>query len=172
MYRQILELEKKINGFNCIPFDFSNFLNICERENIRFYFWNFPHPIKGVYINLEFPIIGIKEGLKTPELELIAFQELGHYLLNHPNSFTVERNTFWLDKIEYQAKVFASLCLIPTPVLETESDEILQQFPPEFREFRVRIFKNYLIKGGGMAETVNFFEELTMMINPEEDPEK
>jgi len=124
MYRQILELEKKINGFNRISFDFSDFLNICEQEDIRFYFYPFPAPIKGVYINLEFPVIGLKEGLKSPELELVAFQELGHYFLGHPNSFTIEKNTFWLDKIEYQAKVFSALCLIPTPVLETEKDGI------------------------------------------------
>lgn len=143
MYRQILELEKKINGFNRIPFDFSDFLNICEEENIRFYFWNFPHPIKGVYINLEFPMVGIKEGLKSPELEFVAFQELGHYFLNHPNSFTIERETFWLDKIEYQAKIFAALCLIPTPVLEIEKDEILEKYPVEFRNFRLQIYKSY-----------------------------
>jgi len=144
MYYQILELEKKIKGFNRIPFDFSDFLNICEQEDIRFYFYPFPAPIKGVYINLEFPVIGLKEGLKSPELELVAFQELGHYFLGHPNSFTIERSTFWLDKIEYQAKIFSALCLIPTPVLETEKDNILEQYPVEFRNFRLQIYQNYL----------------------------
>ncbi len=70
MYHQILELEKKINGFNRIPFDFSDFLNICEQEDIRFYFYPFPDPIKGVYINLEFPVIGLKENLNLLNLNL------------------------------------------------------------------------------------------------------
>lgn len=146
MYHQILELEQKIPGFNRIPFDFSDFLKLCEQENIRFYFWNFPHPVKGIYLNFEFPIIGLKETLKSPELELVAFQELGHYFLNHPNSFTIERNTFLLPKIEYQAKIFAALCLIPTPVLETEKDKILEPYPIEFRNFRLHIYQNYFFK--------------------------
>jgi len=100
--------------------------------------------VKGIYLNWDFSIIGLNKNLKSPELELVAFQELGHYFLGHPNSFTLERETFWFDKIEYQAKIFSVLCLIPTPILETEKDEILEKYPVEFRNFRLQIYQNYL----------------------------
>ena len=144
MYHQILKLERNIQGFNKTPFSFSDFLSFCEQENIRFYFWDFTHPVKGIYLNWDFSIIGLNKNLKSPELELVAFQELGHYFLGHPNSFTLERETFWFDKIEYQAKIFSVLCLIPTPILETEKDEILEKYPVEFRNFRLQIYQNYL----------------------------
>jgi Zn-dependent peptidase ImmA (M78 family) len=146
MYRQIFALEKQVPGFNRKSFRFADFRSICEEENIRFYLWNFPPEIKGIYINKGFPLIGLNEKLKSPEREIVAFQELGHFCLEHPNSFSIERDTFLLPKIEYEAKIFAALCLIPTPILEKEKDEALKTFPPDFREFRVTIHNSYLDK--------------------------
>jgi len=146
MYHQILALEKQIPEFNQRPFDFSDFRYLCDKETIRFYFWSFPPEIKGVYINIDFPVIGLNETLKSPELEIVAFQELGHYYLGHPNSFTIERDTLLLPKIEYEAKVFSALCLVPTPILEKEKDNILVNFPLHFRKFRMEIYNAYLRK--------------------------
>jgi Zn-dependent peptidase ImmA (M78 family) len=146
MYRQIFALEKKLHGFNKKPFLFGDFRSMCEQENIRFYFWDFPPEIKGVFFNDNFPVIGLNAKLTSPEKEIVAFQELGHYYLEHPNSFSLERLTFLLPRIEYEAKIFAALCLIPTPVLEKEKDEALSKFPPEFRCFRIHVYKNFLLK--------------------------
>lgn len=149
MYRQIFALENQIPGFNKHCFDFSDFRNLCDKESVRFYHWDFPEEIKGVYLNINFPVIGLNENLRQPEKEIVAFQELGHYYLGHPNSFSIERTTFFLPKIEYEAKIFAALCLIPTPVLEKEKDDILDDFPGEFRGFRTKIYSSYLSRANG-----------------------
>lgn len=147
MYRQVLLLERRIPDFNLRTFSYDDFLFLCDQEGITVYPWPFPSPVKGFYLDYrDRKGIGFARDLQGPEKTLVAFQELGHHFLEHGNSFTLETETYLTWSLEYDARLFASLAVLPTPVLEREGDEALASWPADFREFRWRVYNNYLLR--------------------------
>ena len=151
MYTQILSLERRIPDFNHRAFSFDDFLSLCEQKDIAVNYWPFVPPVQGFYLDhAGRKSVGLARDLQYPEKTLIAFQELGHCILEHGNCFTLETYTYSTPSREYNARVFAVLAVLPTPILEREGDEALAIWPQDFREFRWRVYQNYLKgkKGG------------------------
>ena len=146
MRRHILNLEQQLPWFNRWPMTKDLFQEICEQENIAVYKWVFPPKVKGFYFKEnDGAVIGINHTLKHPENTIVACRELGHHFLEHPNGFTLETETpDMIPTLEFQAKVFGALCLIPTPDLERDGDDALLPWPITFREFRWRVYQDYL----------------------------
>ena len=149
MYRQIKNLERRLPWFNREAVTNDLFQEICDKEGIDYYPYPFPASIKGFYFKSKYgPAIGINDRLSYPDREIISCRELGHHFLSHLNGFVLEAESPDLMPLfEYETKIFGALCLIPTPILELEKDEVLQEWPQEFREFRWSLYQKYLNKG-------------------------
>lgn len=145
MYHQILVLERRIPDFNLRIFSYDAFLSLCDQESITVNTWPFMLPVKGFYLDCAGrKSIGLSQGLQEPEKTLVAFQELGHHFLEHGNSLTLDTETYRTLSCEFNARVFAALAILPTPVLERERDEAFKEWPQDFREFRMRVYQDYL----------------------------
>lgn len=161
----ILELESKIQGFNKFPFDYNNFLDICDKENIKIDRWNFIDiGIKGLIIwNNDKANIGLDAELRGFQLMNVAFRELGHFFITpQQDHFFLKEKTLLLDPVEYAVKIFSMLCIMPTTKLdkiikskeEKDEKDIAYEYdvPVKFVSERFEIYNRH--KGNGQLSLI------------------
>jgi Zn-dependent peptidase ImmA (M78 family) len=87
------------------------------------------------------PAIVINKRLRGVDRLVVAFHEVGHYLLHAPGTAFFCNGS--VSKSEYEAQRFAAWALIPRPLMEDKTlSEIQEEFgyPTALMRFRQRIF--------------------------------
>jgi Zn-dependent peptidase ImmA (M78 family) len=121
LYETLEKLEKETDfGFNQRPLGYGDFKRICRRYEIHVKEKPLLSELKGVFTwYRDNPYVCISSRLSERERTLIAFCELGHFFLHDKSNhfFTKMQDKWQLGEMEYQTRVFAQLCIVPTPDL-------------------------------------------------------
>ncbi|GAB4346201.1 MAG: hypothetical protein Kow0099_27200 [Candidatus Abyssubacteria bacterium] len=123
MLRETLEkLERDTDfGFNKRPLGYGDFKRICRKYHIHLREKPLLSELKGIFTwYRDNPYICINTRLPEKERTFVAFCELGHFFLHDKTNhfLTATRDKWELGEMEYHTRVFAHLCVIPTPDLE------------------------------------------------------
>lgn len=120
-YETLEKLESETDfGFNKRPLGYGDFKRICR--NYQIYVKERPllSELKGIFTWYgDNPYVCISSRLPEKERTFIAFCELGHFFMHDKTNhfFTKMQDKWQLGEMEYQTRVFAHLCIIPTPDL-------------------------------------------------------
>jgi Zn-dependent peptidase ImmA (M78 family) len=119
MFHETLEkLEKESDfGFNRRPLGYGDFKRICKSHHVYLREKPLLSELKGIFTWYhENPYICINTRIPEKERTFVAFCELGHFFLHNKTNhfFTATRDKWELGEMEYQTRVFAHLCIIPT----------------------------------------------------------
>lgn len=135
-------------GFNKQTLSFEVFLNLCKILGV----WVAQKPLKhdsGFYYNHDseafgriVPTIVLSSSLSGYMKLWVAWHELAHYLL-HPPEIQFFSETTRL-KIEHQANIIASCCVIPRPLLkQILKGEVENDYPRDLWQYRCEAAARY-----------------------------
>lgn len=134
-------IRKKLPKWNLKTFGMTEFVKICNDENIIFV-EGIGRKHKGEYI--PYPnrnMIVLRAGLKEGERRWIAYHELGHYFLHathHQFSRTVSR------RLDREANLFAAVALLPNYLIKNDRMSFEDGYYPEdFVKIRFEILREY-----------------------------
>jgi Zn-dependent peptidase ImmA (M78 family) len=118
LYDTLEKLEKETDfGFNQRPFGYGDFKRICKKYEIYVREKPLLGELKGIFTWYENnPYICINSRLPERERTFVSFCELGHFFLHDRSNhfFTKMQDKWQLGEMEYQTRVFAYLCVVPT----------------------------------------------------------
>jgi Zn-dependent peptidase ImmA (M78 family) len=121
LYETLEKLEKESDfDFNRRPLGYGDFKRICKKYEIYVKEKPFLSELNGVLTWHESnPYVCISSRLPERERTFISFCELGHFFLHDKSNhfFTKMLDKWQLGEMEYQTRVFAYLCIVPTPDL-------------------------------------------------------
>jgi Zn-dependent peptidase ImmA (M78 family) len=121
LYEDFEKIEKETDfGFNQRPLSYGDFKRICRKYNIYVKENPLLSELKGILAwYKDNPYICINSRLSERERTYVAFCELGHFFLHDKSNhfFTKMQDKWQLAEMEYESRVFAYLCIIPTPDL-------------------------------------------------------
>lgn len=122
MFYQTLDKfeEQSEFGFNKRPLGYGDFKRICRKYNIALSEKSLLSELKGIFTwYKDNPYVCINSRLPEKERTFVSFCELGHFFLHdRTNHFLTKTKNKWeLGELEYQTRVFAHLCVVPTPDL-------------------------------------------------------
>lgn len=101
-------------GWNQRVLTYEIFERFCEREGILILNAALECPSPGFFrIHRGWPVIAIDQQLRGVKRNLVAWHEVGHYLLHTPGHFG------WHAKTELQADVVAHIALIPAVLIRS-----------------------------------------------------
>lgn len=134
-------ITKRLPEWGTRVFGMKDFERICSEERIVF--------VEGIgrkhkgefipYANRD--MIILRAGLPEGERRWVAFHELGHYYLHsagHHFSISAHR------RMDREANIFASVALLPSTVLQSDSQYALDgYYPEEFVKMRFEILYEY-----------------------------
>lgn len=147
MNLSLKKLKCKLPQLNIKIHGEADFYRLCRKEKIDVYEIPLRGGILGYYSNYrgKAHIILNSKMDKMKRLE-VAFHELGHHYLHAP----VPKSVFFdsqnlSNKEETEAQSFALLALIPITLLEQieETPALLEDYPPDLIEQRLKIFQHY-----------------------------
>lgn len=140
-------LESEIRGYNQRPLAMEELEVICDQAGLVLV--HSPFPGTGAYFRCKgLPVIAVDSRLNPEYAAFVGFHEFFHFRF-HPGSIhTYDNTTYWLDKVELQASILASLAVIPTPFLvdtliSGDSLSRHSQLPEHVLELRLRVHQNY-----------------------------
>jgi Zn-dependent peptidase ImmA (M78 family) len=121
LYKTLEKIEKETDfGFNKRSLSYGDFKRICRKHNIFVKEKPLLSELKGIltWYN-DNPYICINNRLTERERTYVAFCELGHFFLHDKSNhfFTKMQDKWQLAEMEYESRVFAYLCIVPTPDL-------------------------------------------------------
>ncbi len=121
LYEKLEKLETETDfGFNQRPLGYGDFRRIARNYEIYVKEKPLLSELKGIFTwYTDNPYICISNRLSEQERTFVAFCELGHFFLHDKSNhfFTKMRDKWQLGEMEYETRVFAYLCIVPTPDL-------------------------------------------------------
>lgn len=121
LYEALEKLEKETDfGFNKRPLGYGDFKRVSKKYEIYVKEKPLLSELNGIFTWYgNNPYVCISSRLPERERTFISFCELGHFFLHDKSNhfFTKMLDKWQLGEMEYQTRVFAYLCIVPTPDL-------------------------------------------------------
>ncbi|MBW1712628.1 MAG: ImmA/IrrE family metallo-endopeptidase [Deltaproteobacteria bacterium] len=143
----ITSLEQEIPGYNRRPLDVEDLERLCQEEGVVLVVH--PFPGEGLYFEHRgVPVVTVNRRLEPNHAAFVGFHEFFHYRFHPGTIHTYSSTPFWLNKIEFQASVLASLAVLPTPWLvqalarQEPLNEVFN-LPEYIVDFRFRVHQEY-----------------------------
>jgi Zn-dependent peptidase ImmA (M78 family) len=130
------QIKKAIPKWNQKVFDFADFEDICEREQIICVEGAVRSHGEACQYSGRRLIILPK--VKVEMKKWIAYHELGHYFLHNPYKSFLNA-----PHLEYEADLFATVALLPTFVIKSGFEE--EEYPLNLLKIRGNIFQQHNI---------------------------